>query len=133
MEEMVAGAIGRKTKPVATNNKDTPTTTPNATPTQAIPKNKPVDADKDGSLANALQKGKDKLKHTETVEKHLPVVGVGSSGRGQGNRYNISDDEEKKEHFDGEEALDKKVKKVADWVRGSKHTILFTGAGISTR
>ncbi|XP_011406188.1 PREDICTED: uncharacterized protein LOC100633014 [Amphimedon queenslandica] len=129
MEEMVAGTIGKKPKPVATNDKKD---TPKTTPTQASPKSKPVDVGKDGSLADALQKGKDKLKHAETVEKHLPVVGVGSCGRGQGNQYNISDDAEKKEYFDGEEALDKKVKKIADWVRGSKHTILFTGAGIST-
>ena len=131
---MAAGAIGKKLKPVTTNDKkDTPKTTPNTPPTQTQPTNKPVDVGKDGSLANALQKGKDKLKHAETVEKHLPVVGVSSSGRGQGNQHNISDDAEKKEYFDGEEALDKKVKKIADWVRGSKHTILFTGAGISTR
>lgn len=134
MEEMVAGAITKKGKPQNTGDKkDTPTTT---TPTQTQPRNKPVDVEKDAPLADALQKGKDKLKHAETVERHVPVVGVGTSGgggRGRGNQYNISDDEEKKEFFDQEEELNKKVKKVADWVRGAKHVIMFTGAGISTR
>ena len=35
----------------------------------------------------------------------------GGSGKGKGQQYNIADDEEKKEHFDDEIALNKKVKK----------------------
>jgi len=39
---------------------------------------------------------------------------------------------EKKEFFDEEEVLDKKVKELAEVIRKSKHLIAFTGAGIST-
>ena len=46
---------------------------------------------------------------------------------------NIKDEEEKKEYFDTEEELTKKLDTVAEWVKESKHIIVFTGAGISTR
>lgn len=82
--------------------------------------------------ANALLKAKGKLKPTETVEKHLPVVGTSSSG-GRQSGHNIKDEEHKKEYFDKEDVLEKKVKKAAEWVKKSKHVIFFTGAGISTR
>ena len=99
-----------------------------------LPKNKPIQQDEESSLTDALQKGKAGLKPTETVERQVPVVGVsGGSGKGKGRQYNIADDEEKKEHFDDEIALNKKVKKVTEWIRNSKHPIMFTGAGISTR
>ena len=52
------------------------------------------------------------------------------SGRSQ---YNIEEEESKREYFDSAEALEKKVSKVADWVKASKHIIVFTGAGVSTR
>ena len=41
-------------------------------------------------------------------------------------------DEEKKEYFDPEDVLDKKIDALADMVMKSKHMIAFTGAGIST-
>ena len=85
-----------------------------------------------GSLADALQNAKGNLKPTETVERSHPVVGTGS-GSGRGSGYNIREEEEKKEFFDKEEVLTKKVKKVAEWIKSSKHVIFFTGAGISTR
>ena len=37
-----------------------------------------------------------------------------------GSRYNIEEEESKKEYFDSAEALEKKVTKVADWVKASK-------------
>ena len=46
---------------------------------------------------------------------------------------NIEDEEEKKEYFDTEEELGQKLNKVAEWAKESQHTIVFTGAGISTR
>eukprot|EP00828_Plagiopyla_frontata_P041638 TRINITY_DN5996_c0_g1_i2.p1 TRINITY_DN5996_c0_g1~~TRINITY_DN5996_c0_g1_i2.p1 ORF type:complete len:469 (+),score=74.68 TRINITY_DN5996_c0_g1_i2:1-1407(+) len=46
--------------------------------------------------------------------------------------YNIQSEEEKKEYFDSEEELDKKVTELANLVKQSKHFIAFTGAGIST-
>ncbi len=46
---------------------------------------------------------------------------------------NIKDEEEKKEFFDSEADLSIKMDKVAEWVKTSKHVIVFTGAGISTR
>ena len=45
----------------------------------------------------------------------------------------IEDEEEKKEFFDKEEDLEAHVKTVAKWMKESKYTIMFTGAGISTR
>ena len=70
----------------------------------------------------------------QTVERTLPVVGVGrgpgSSGRGL---TNIQDEEEKREFFDSEGELSHKLDKVAQWIRESKYTIMFTGAGVSTR
>ncbi len=81
----------------------------------------------------ALVSAKGKLKPTETVERTIPVVGTSDSGRGKGPGHNIKAEEEKKEFFDKEELLAKKVKIVANWVKGSKHVIFFTGAGISTR
>ena len=68
----------------------------------------------------------------QTVERHLPVVGVGhgSSGRGL---TNIQDDEEKREYFDSKQEFAKKLDKVAKWVRESKYIVMFTGAGVSTR
>ena len=41
-------------------------------------------------------------------------------------------EEEKKEHFDPPEVLEEKVTRLAEMIRGSKHFIAFTGAGIST-
>ena len=68
------------------------------------------------------------------MERTLPVVGVGrgpgSTGRGL---TNIQDEEEKREYFDSELELSRKLDKVAEWVRNSQHTIMFTGAGVSTR
>lgn len=68
------------------------------------------------------------------MERTLPVVGVGrgpgSTGRGL---TNIQDEEEKREYFDSELELSRKLDRVAQWVRDSKYTIMFTGAGVSTR
>lgn len=41
-------------------------------------------------------------------------------------------EEEKKEYFDTPEELDLKVTQLAEWIKGSKHFVAFTGAGIST-
>ena len=68
------------------------------------------------------------------MERTLPVVGVGrgpgSSGHGL---TNIQDEEEKREYFDSELELSRKLDKVAQWIRDSKYTVMFTGAGVSTR
>ena len=68
------------------------------------------------------------------MERTLPVVGVGrgpgSTGRGL---TNIQDEEEKREYFDSEVELSRKLDRVAQWLRDSKYTIMFTGAGVSTR
>ncbi len=60
------------------------------------------------------------------------MVGVEEESSG-GSEYNIEDDEYKKEYFDSSERLSKKMNQIADWVRKSRHLIVFTGAGISTR
>lgn len=57
-------------------------------------------------------------------------VGRGTGGRGL---TNIQDDEEKREYFDSKEEFAKKLDKVAKWMKESKYTIMFTGAGVSTR
>lgn len=41
-------------------------------------------------------------------------------------------EEEKKEYFDTEEELDKKIEILASLILQSEHFIAFTGAGIST-
>ncbi len=41
-------------------------------------------------------------------------------------------EEQKKEFFDSEEVLDRKIQLLADMILNSKHFISFTGAGIST-
>lgn len=69
----------------------------------------------------------------QTVESTLPVVGVGGRGTGGRNLSNIREDDEKREYFDNPEELDKKLDKVVEWMKESKHVIFFTGAGISTR
>jgi len=57
---------------------------------------------------------------------------VGTGGRGGFNPA-IQDDEEKREFFDNAEQLRKKVDRAVEWVHQSKHAIVFTGAGVSTR
>ena len=76
--------------------------------------------------------GKMLLHYIQTVERHLPVVGV---GRGSGGRgiTNIKDDDEKREYFDSEKEFNTKLDKVAKWMKESKYIVLFTGAGVSTR
>ena len=44
----------------------------------------------------------------------------------------LKTEEEKKEYFDSPEELERKVEKLAELVRNSKHMVAFTGAGIST-
>ena len=44
----------------------------------------------------------------------------------------IKDEEEKREYFDSEEDLDKKVEQLALMIQASEHFCTFTGAGIST-
>ena len=44
----------------------------------------------------------------------------------------IKTEEEKKEFFDSPEELELKIRKLAKFIRKSKHFIAFTGAGIST-
>lgn len=139
MSKMAAGMLADKSKPAATEAlSTTDKTPPMEKPLEKIqpsqPKNKPVNVESNGSLSEALKKGKEGLKPTETVERHLPVVGVESGrGKGRGRQYNIEDEEAKKEYFDDEKALNEKVKKVSEWIKSSKHVIMFTGAGISTR
>ncbi|CAG9330416.1 unnamed protein product [Blepharisma stoltei] len=41
-------------------------------------------------------------------------------------------EEEKKEFFDPPDVIDSKVRKLAKWIRKSRHFIGFTGAGVST-
>ena len=48
------------------------------------------------------------------------------------NYPNIDQEDEKKEFFDTDEELEKKIDLLAKWVKESKHCIMFTGAGIST-
>ena len=41
-------------------------------------------------------------------------------------------EDEKKEYFDPDEELDRKIQLLADKIKSSKHFVAFTGAGIST-
>ena len=45
----------------------------------------------------------------------------------------ITEEEAKKEFFDTPKEAKQKVKQVAEYMRNSRYTIMFTGAGISTR
>ena len=49
-----------------------------------------------------------------------------------GANFNIEDEIEKKEYFDSTDELDRKLNKLAQWIKGSKYCIVFSGAGIST-
>lgn len=44
----------------------------------------------------------------------------------------IKDEEDKKEYFDSEEELERKIEQLAMMIGSSEHFISFTGAGIST-
>ncbi|CAF0742936.1 unnamed protein product [Didymodactylos carnosus] len=47
--------------------------------------------------------------------------------------HGISDDDlTKKEIYDAPDVLDKKLDQLVEWIKASKHFIIFTGAGIST-
>ncbi len=41
--------------------------------------------------------------------------------------HGLSDSEMKKEFFDGQQDLDDKLDKLAQWIQESKHFIVFTG------
>jgi len=41
-------------------------------------------------------------------------------------------EDEKKEYFDSDEELDRKIQLLADKIKSCKHFVAFTGAGIST-
>ena len=72
----------------------------------------------------------------QTVERQIPVVGTGGTGgKGTGGGFNpaIHDEEEKKEFFDDEKELARKLDRTVTWMKQSKHVIIFTGAGVSTR
>ena len=44
----------------------------------------------------------------------------------------IKDEEEKKEFFDDEETLNKKIDQLAELIKKSEYFVAFTGAGLST-
>ncbi|CAF4446053.1 unnamed protein product [Adineta steineri] len=46
--------------------------------------------------------------------------------------HGLSNSEMKKELFDDQTTLDDKLDKLAEWIKESKHFIVFTGAGVST-
>jgi len=46
--------------------------------------------------------------------------------------HTARNDEETKEYFDNADVLTRKIDKLADMIKASKHFIVFTGAGIST-
>ncbi|CAF1210511.1 unnamed protein product [Adineta ricciae] len=46
--------------------------------------------------------------------------------------HGLADSEMKKEYFDDQQTLDDKLDKLAQWIKDSKHFIVFTGAGVST-
>lgn len=41
--------------------------------------------------------------------------------------HGLSDADMKKEHFDDKKSLDEKLDKLAQWIKESKHFIVFTG------
>ena len=72
----------------------------------------------------------------QTVVKKHPVVGNTTKpkpGKPKPSYTSITDEEEKKEFFDTPEEAEKKVKQIAEYMRNSRYTVMFTGAGISTR
>lgn len=71
--------------------------------------------------------GKDKLKPTQTIEKHSPVINGGPKPG-----YGHSTEDEIKEYFDSEEELNLKIKELVSIIKNSKYIVAYTGAGIST-
>ena len=61
--------------------------------------------------------------------------GSGGGGGGGGRGFNpaIDSEDEKREFFDSPEQLSRKVEQTVKWIESSRHVIVFTGAGISTR
>eukprot|EP00731_Ephydatia_muelleri_P016643 Em0009g1067a len=86
------------------------------------------DTDDQSPMVVALKAQRGGLKPTVTVVRNLPIVPSG------GGKFDpsIKDEEEKKEYFDSEKELSRKVDLAAAWLKKSKHAITFTGAGIST-
>ena len=41
--------------------------------------------------------------------------------------HGLGDSDMKKEHFDTQDSLDDKLDKLAEWIKESKHFIVFTG------
>lgn len=73
----------------------------------------------------------------QTVVTNHPVVGNTTKpkdpNKPKPTYTSITDAEEKKEFFDTPEQAERKVKQVAEYMRNSRYTVMFTGAGISTR
>lgn len=69
----------------------------------------------------------------QTVVRNHPVVGDTTKPKPKPSYTSITDAEEKKEFFDTPEQAERKVKQVAEYMRASRYTVMFTGAGISTR
>jgi NAD-dependent SIR2 family protein deacetylase len=81
--------------------------------------------------ASELLETKGKLKPTETHVRNTPII---PDSKPKPKPFNpaIEDEEDKKEFFDSKKDLDKKVKEIAGYIKSSRYTMMFTGAGIST-
>jgi len=79
------------------------------------------------SQINELDVSKLALKPTTTVVRHQAVV----TGQ-QTSQRSFESEEELREYNDTPEELQEKTTKVAELLKESRHTVVFTGAGVST-
>jgi len=84
--------------------------------------------EKDGFFGELVGFQKDKLKPTQTVVRHNVSVNPPTPG----GRYAIGPDEDINEYFDSPAVLHRKVKELAELIRAANHTVVYTGAGVST-
>ncbi|XP_031565139.1 uncharacterized protein LOC116300405 [Actinia tenebrosa] len=98
-----------------------------------LPKNKPQPKPTKPQATNPPNKIKPPSKpKPQKPSKHKPKPKPQAKPSKHRPAPNIEEDDDKKEFFESEEDLTAKLDTLCQWIKDSKHCIVFTGAGIST-